>query len=722
MSSTISGLPAYSGTPSGLDVLPVVKVSDTTTPPAGPGGHDAKLTLSELGLMISGLVNVVRDDQADPTGTGEARSAFQSAVNSLSAFGGGTVLVPPGTFKLTPYSATVPAVTVPSNVTIAGMGRGATTLAKGGNGIMLDYSGPGPAALVPTINEHQGLRDICLDGGGYTGLLLRLYYVQNYYEHDVLMQNNADVFVDAAEWWDSRVTNGEYLYGGSASASAVSGAQAVVHLIRNSAAPATTLSAGVSGTVTALPVAALPAAMPAGIVQVWNAAGQVQNFTTTGAASAATSIPVTSVAVAYTFVTGDTVNGFGWSDDNSNADTFTGCHWENNLSGAIWVTSGVDNTAQTNQIKFLASKCEQDQIGYNCPQIQVDSNCANISFDGLYFYAGAFNSGYSTAVTGIQFHPITGRIANVDMLNGSVATISTGIDSASSSPFNNELSHVYQYWTTAPTSGNGVNCSAGSTFVDDLQILGSFTGTGLAGTYSLLNDVNGDWSFPGTGSIGPLNSYAAHYFNAQSAPAAQAGFAGVYADSNGTISNIGPSGLTSRLQQSQYAATSAVTVASTNAIASLGSLSVPAGDPVAGAVYRFKLPCVMSIASAATATTYVCDVRWGGTGGTLLTSLHSTATANSPLLPNSTALANVPVLIDGEIEFRTATTVVGWLRMTWTNSTTAATAATVSLAVISSPVTVSTAGAEALSVDWTWGTNSASNTITAETSVFERAA
>jgi hypothetical protein len=170
----------------------------------------------------------------------------------------------------------------------------------------------------------------------------------------------------------------------------------------------------------------------------------------------------------------------------------------------------------------------------------------------------------------------------------------------------------------------------------------------------------------------------------------------------------------------QPAATAAVTVASTASIASLASLSVPGGDPVAGAVYKFRVPAVMSIASAATATTYVCDVRWGGTTGTLLASLHSTATANSPLFPNTTALTSVPVLIDGELEFLTSTTVVGWLRMTWQNSATAATAAVTSLAVISSPVTVTTASTQSLSVDWTWGTSSASNTITAESSAFRR--
>jgi hypothetical protein len=194
----------------------------------------------------------------------------------------------------------------------------------------------------------------------------------------------------------------------------------------------------------------------------------------------------------------------------------------------------------------------------------------------------------------------------------------------------------------------------------------------------------------------------------------------VYTGSDGLAEVTTPAGLVGKVQAAAPAATSAVTVASTNAIASLGSLTVKANDPVAGAKYKVTAHGTLSIASAGTATTYVCDLRWGGTGGTLLMSLHSTSTANSPLFPNSTALSAVPVVIEGEIEFRTATTAVGWLRMTWTNSTTAATAATVSVTSITSPVTVTTSSDEALSLDWTWGTNSASNTITIASSSFER--
>jgi hypothetical protein len=207
-----------------------------------------------------------------------------------------------------------------------------------------------------------------------------------------------------------------------------------------------------------------------------------------------------------------------------------------------------------------------------------------------------------------------------------------------------------------------------------------------------------------------------------SVPATKGSGASFYADANGVLSTVSPAGQASRLQRAQYAATSAVTVATSAAIASLGSLSVPANEPVPGAKYRITGHGQFGIVSANPATTYICDLRWGGTAGTLLTSLSSVATATSPLLPVSTALTSVPIEIEGEVEFRTATTCIAWLKMTWTNSTTAATAATVSLASIITPVTVTVSSAQLLSLDWTWGTSNAANTITIASSGFERIA
>ena len=648
------------------------------------GNGAASTDLATIG-QVPAWLNVTSKG-ADPTGSADSTSAAQAAITALSAFGGGFVYFPTGTWKLTPASATVPALTVPSNITLAGDGIGATTLLKNGNGPLIDFSGAGPISQTQNWNKHQGLRDLAVNGNGMTGLLLRLYYVQFYYESNVYLYGNADVSVDMVQCFDSRVTNGLYLNGGSPSASAISGAQAVFHLIRNSAAPATTLSAGISGTVTSLPVAALPAAMPAGIVQVWNADGQVQNFTTTGAANGATSIPVTSAAVAYTFLSGNAVNGFGWSGDSTNALVMEGCHWETNLSGAVWVTRGVDNSSQLNSVYISNSKCEQDAIGYNCAQIQVDPGCADVKIDGLYFYAGPFNAGYSTAVPGIYFHPDYGALNNVYQLNGSAATIATGVDAGTSSGFRVTCTNVFQFWNTSPTVA-GFNGTAGQPFLTNFQVNGTVT-TPFAGTYSLINDGNGNWAFAGAGVVGGITGFGPYVLFSQSAPGATADASSVYADTYGNLSNVNPAGLTSLLQQSQYAASASIGNVTTET--ALVSLSVPENDPIANAVY--KLSGLATATISTTAPTITFRLRWGGTSGTVL----AVTTAIS-----TTASKTGGWEFEGTVIFTSATQAVAKLKITSVTSPTTespgeAGTATVTLAVSTTATTVTVSSAESL--------------------------
>ena len=451
----------------------------------------------QFGAKGDGVTDDTAALQAMLNAAGEMGAALAANATSLGAGGyrvSAVAQIPPGIYKVTPPSATVPALTVPPNVTIDGI-NGAQLL-KNGNGILLEFSGPGPISQTSNFNLGQGLRNITLNGNGFTGLLLRLYYMQDYLEENVYLTNNADVSVDCAQLWDSRFNNGLYLGGGSASSSAISGGQAVTHLIRNSAAPSTTLSAGVSGTITALPVAALPAALPAGVVQVWNAAGQLQNFTTTGAAISATSIPVTSTVVAHPFVTGNAVNGFGYSGDSSNSLFFEECHWENQLSGSIWLTPGVNSSDDLNFIFFAAMKCEQDAIGYNCPQIQVDAG-DGIYFRGVQGYAGGFNGGYSTPVPFMKFNANFGAVSDLVLTNGS-ACLTTGITCDPGTEA--ALIDIFYYWSFAPTSGTATTLTGGYTFVAHHYAGGSFT-NGLTksggATATLLGDQFGDVALGG---------------------------------------------------------------------------------------------------------------------------------------------------------------------------------------------------------------------------------
>lgn len=202
---------------------------------------------------------------------------------------------------------------------------------------------------------------------------------------------------------------------------------------------------------------------------------------------------------------------------------------------------------------------------------------------------------------------------------------------------------------------------------------------------------------------------------APSVPATVAGGSSSYSDANGLPSVVGPSGLATRLQRALPAATAAVSVTAAS-ITSIGSMTVPANDAIAGATYRFTAHGTMSTTTGP--PTFILDMRWGGTGGTLITTVQSTATANAPALTAS--ITTVPVLIEGQVEFITSTTCVGWLRMEWKNSATAATAATVAMTSITSAVTVTTNSSQVFTADWTW--SGTGNTLLIASSSFERVA
>lgn len=241
----------------------------------------------------------------------------------------------------------------------------------------------------------------------------------------------------------------------------------------------------------------------------------------------------------------------------------------------------------------------------------------------------------------------------------------------------------------------GINFQPSNNNGGQFKFLGSVTGdNNLAGTFAGDVQTGLVQVFGTSGSLGPYTDTG---------------------DGNNLPVTTLPSGLALYRQLSQPAAASPVTVTAAT-ITSLGSLPVDAGDPVAGA--RYKVTAHGTLGTASSAPTFILDLRWGGTGGTQLLAVRSTATANSPALAAS--LSAVPVLIEGEIEFITSTTAVGWLRMTWRNSATPATAATVVVNSITSAVTVTTSSTEALSLNWTWSATGTGTTITIASSSFER--
>jgi hypothetical protein len=110
------------------DKIPLVNVSDTTTPPAGSAGSDQAMTASVLGQAIRATVNAVLDYGADPTGGSDATTAIQLALLSFgTATGwlqgqGGAVDLGPGSFHISNT------LIIPPGVKLRGVGQNATII------------------------------------------------------------------------------------------------------------------------------------------------------------------------------------------------------------------------------------------------------------------------------------------------------------------------------------------------------------------------------------------------------------------------------------------------------------------------------------------------------------------------------------------------------------------------------------------------------------------
>ena len=170
----------------------------------------------------------VMDYKAVGNGTTDDTAAVQAAIDAAAAGGiGGTVYFPAGQYLVTPGTngPNTPALTVPATVVVAGAPepvpvRGirlvgassrASTLVKGGPGILLRMSGTGPDlssdANGSTHLSYCAIEDLGFNGNNKTGLLLELYYTDNCYVRDVYMSDNNDICIDGVEFWDSRFYN-----------------------------------------------------------------------------------------------------------------------------------------------------------------------------------------------------------------------------------------------------------------------------------------------------------------------------------------------------------------------------------------------------------------------------------------------------------------------------------------------------------------------------------
>lgn len=155
--------------------------------------------------------------------------------------------------------------------------------------------------------------------------------------------------------------------------------------------------------------------------------------------------------------------------------------------------------------------------------------------------------------------------------------------------------------------------------------------------------------------------------------------------------------------------TAAATVANTSAITQLVGLTIPAADPVAGAVYLIKASGVYSDTGT---PTIAFGLVYGGAGGTSIATLTSAALGSG--------VSNLAFAVEAQIQFWTTTTATGYVTVDIGGTAPAVTRnAAVSGA---SAVTVASSTQKVLSLCVTWSAASASNTISAMTAYGQRLA
>jgi hypothetical protein len=211
------------------------------------------------------------------------------------------------------------------------------------------------------------------------------------------------------------------------------------------------------------------------------------------------------------------------------------------------------------------------------------------------------------------------------------------------------------------------------------------------------------------GSGGSLTIASAASFTqsgSSSVPSALAGSSAPFATAAGQPGFVNGQGL-AVLESGVIAGsplTAAGTVASTASETQLIGAPIPAGDPAAGAVYAVSFAGVYSDTGT---PTLAFGLRYGGAAGTAICAIAAQALGSG--------VSAVPFEGEAILQFWSGAQAVGKLRVgLGTSASTNATTPLVASSAAAGVAVVSTS-AKVMSVTVTWGTSSASNTISALT-------
>lgn len=146
-------------------------------------------------------------------------------------------------------------------------------------------------------------------------------------------------------------------------------------------------------------------------------------------------------------------SGFGYSGDNVNQIHLIGCRFEAFYTQGVTVGKGVNSTNNPNGIYITDCKFETSNM-QGGPFLLVDDASRGVYANDLYFYAGAFNTGYSTAQNIITWSAQSSALEEVLITNGSTATINSGVDIFSGANGTTVLRNVIGTYNTSPTGAH----------------------------------------------------------------------------------------------------------------------------------------------------------------------------------------------------------------------------------------------------------------------------
>jgi hypothetical protein len=646
----------------------------------------------------------VMDYNADPTGSTDSTAAFSAAALAVSNAGGGTVSIPEGTFTITPVSSTSAGIVLNNGtsgyygVRFVGAGENATVIKRTSNGPIISMSGPASDTTGVTHCRYCTLENLTLSGNSLTGTLIQAYYADDLDFRNVHFENSNDVVFDTAEFWDSRFWNCLQ----DSSGSLTGGTTAPMMWLRNTAASSGFgYSAGTTNNIYFF--GCRWEQYKTGAIRIERGVG-----TNTGQ-------PYSLYFVSSKLET-SVVNGGGpafFCDTTARDVRVENCHAYQGGFQSGWSTAqdvftfGPQFGSLRDILVFnsTAVACIANGLTLNAPLANsyVVAESVRGSYTGGATPTGAHVSfGTSTgnfrvmdcqADNGTQYGGTVPGSATEFILTNNNAAGTLTINNGTAVTNANEADFVV-IGASAASQAWGVQVTGDTELRFFQNTKGDATyGNGATQDYASLRIAAGVHGFSKSLQVGNLTDIGSNavgvfkYANATTPPTTNPTGGSVTYATAGQLLARNPQGLVQTLSSVIGTQTSTTTVTGVTAETVLQTVTIPANDPVTGAVYQLTGYGTFTAASGNLTWT----VRWGGTAGTSIAALPTDA---------APALTNGLFYYDVLLTFRSTTSVTAAIKLDISSSITTD-AATSYVGTPTAATTVTTTGSTALTVDIT---------------------